>query len=176
MQPWLLHNRMQPKISANVRIFRDGSTDAPGGVQAKEGGMNVSRQALVISLALIALTGTAGAQPMAGKFAIIPQIGLNVPLGDFGSTSETNENAAFAKIGYCAGGAIEYYAIESLAIGGAVYYNRFGLDTTAIANSRGTRSTFTLQAKCSCNVQVYQTRLGPSLPRRGRDKFMCLEA
>ncbi len=92
--------------------------------------MDFLRQALVITFVLVGSVGMAAAQPLAGKLAIIPQVGLNIPTGDFGSTSETDEDAAFAKIGYCAGGAVEYYAIESLAIGGAVYYNRFGFDTS----------------------------------------------
>ena len=63
--------------------------------------MDFLRQALVITLVLVGSVGMAAAQPLAGKLAIIPQVGLNIPTGDFGSTSETDEDAAFAKIGYC---------------------------------------------------------------------------
>jgi hypothetical protein len=94
--------------------------------------MKLVMVALAATALVVATAGLVGAQDLTGKVAFLPEVGVLIPLGDFGSndsTSDTDLDAGYAKTGYGFGGSLEYYASPNIALGGKFFYNRFGFDT-----------------------------------------------
>jgi opacity protein-like surface antigen len=87
---------------------------------------------LTATVMILAAGGSASAQDLTGKIGFVPELGLLMPMGDFGSkdsTAEENMDVGYAKTGFGFGGALEYYFSSNLALGGKFFYNRFGFDT-----------------------------------------------
>jgi hypothetical protein len=100
---------------------------------------SIRNLALALAVCTICVV-EAPAQGLAGKFAVAPLVGLNMPI----QYLQSDEGGGYASMGFVGGVAGEYFINEDLSVGAQAAFNRFGTDVPGDMSANWTMLQFGL--------------------------------